>query len=185
MVETQETSSKRTRAEPDSSTAANELDHESPSRSLKDLHRLLVWIVTLASAVGAAIVHVHPTGARFSDVVFALVFGALVALASSRAQPWAWVVASGVAAAASSGAWTLVACAALAIAVLDALVDLPLRRALGAVIGAVDVQVLLRMPSGRLALNALVVSVAAGCLVYSGRAAILPFVRRPSRRVWI
>ena len=74
----------------------------------------------------------------------------------SRARPWALAVASGVAAAASSGPWVVVACVALAVCVVDAtIIDLPHRRVLGAVIGAVDVQVLLRMPHGRLVMNAL------------------------------
>ncbi len=190
MVEIQETSSKQTRRDLDGSLAGDDPHrglHRDPVRGrLTDIDRALVWLVSIVSAAGAAAVHAHPTGSGVSDVLVAVFFGGFVAAAASRARPWALAVASGIAAAAGSGPWVVVACVALAVCLVDAMViDVPHRRVLGALVGAVDVQVLLRMPEGRLAVNSLAAVVAVGCIVWSGRELALARIRHRSKRVWI
>ncbi|HEX2383483.1 MAG TPA: DUF4012 domain-containing protein [Acidimicrobiales bacterium] len=189
-VETQQTSSEQARSDSAGSVAGGHEgsrdDRPVAADRSPDTERVLVGVVAAASALGAAAVHTHPTGTGVSDVLVALLFGGFVAVAASRARPWALAVASGVAAAVSSGPWVVVGCIALAACLIDAtVIDLPHRRVLGAVIGAVDVQVLLRMPTGRLATNAIAVAIAVGCVVYSGREVALPRIRRRSRRVWL
>jgi len=175
------------RADPDANGHPKHRDGRSfAARANPDTERLLVRVVAVVSALGALAVGARPTGVAVSDVLVTLFFGGFVAVAASRARPWALAVASGIAAAASSGPWAIVACVALAVCVIDAtVIDVPNRRLLGAVIGAVDVQVLLRLPSGRLGTNTLATAVAVGCIVWSGRAVALSLLRRPSKRAWL
>lgn len=137
-----------------------------------------VWIIALSSALGAAAAHTHPTATAGSDVVAALCLGAVVVAASALAGPWAWLAASLIAAAAASGAWVGVAGAAVTLGVVAVISsDLPNRRVIGAIIGAAVVQTLLRLPSGRFGLNALLSALAIGCLVVAG----WPLVSDPTR----
>jgi hypothetical protein len=182
MVETHQAPPKQTR-----SVLGRGTDLERPgSRRVLPSDELIVRIVCAASALGAALVHARATGSTVSDVVVALCFGAFVAATASRAQPWAWTAAAGVAAAGSSGMWTLVAVALLAICLVDAaVVDLPHRPAIGAVIGATTVQVLLHLPDDRLRINTVVTVAAVACLANSGRAVWLPLLRNRSTRAWL
>jgi hypothetical protein len=182
MVETREIRTEEPRA-----VARGELEPETaPAPRSIELERILVVAIAAASAVGAGLVHARPSGAGVSDFLLTTAFAVLVVAAASRAQPWALTVASGTAAVATSGAWTVVACLALAVCVIDSMVDLPARPVVGAAIGAAVVQVLLRLPSDRFALNLVLSVVAIGCLVVSGRQIAQPALRsRKARRVAI
>jgi len=107
-----------------------------------------------ASAIGAGLTHAHPTANGVSDIALALFVGVVVVAAASRARPWSWLVASIAAAAWAPGPWAMAGAMAAAAAVgAVALHASPARRMVGAVIGAVDLQVILHLPSGRLGLN--------------------------------
>jgi hypothetical protein len=191
MVETSRATSKQARTDADASARAGiEAEERTPSPTSSvpgegsSLGPSAVLLVAVASGVGAAFAHTHSTGAGVSDLLVAFVVGAGTSVAASRAKPWAWAVASVLAAAGGGWPWALPACAALAVCAVDAwAVTLPHRRVVGAAIGAVDAQVLLRMPTGRLALNTLLVVVAVGCLVYSGRDAFAPYIRGRRRTI--
>jgi hypothetical protein len=188
MVEIQQSPSKQTRTGVDDVVARDESGsgpvRRPATRRSGDRDRVLVWVIAAISAAGAAAVHARPTGTGPSDVLVTLFFGGFVALAASRSRPWALALASGVAAAASSGPWMIVACLALAVCVVDATVtELPHRRVLGALVGAVDVQAMLRMPHGRLLVNTLAVAFAVGCIVWSSREVLRRRLSRRSRRV--
>ena len=184
MVETRRSTSKQARADADvplkrGTNSVRRGGHSS-------LRRYAVAVIAIASGVGAAFAHTHSTGASVSDVLIAFVVGAGASLAASRAKPWAWAVASVLAVAGGGWPWALLACAAVAVCAVDAwLVTLPHRRVVGAAIGAVVVQVLLRMPTGRLAINTLIATAAVGCLVYSGRGAFARYVRGRRRPIAI
>jgi hypothetical protein len=193
MVETSRATSKAARAGADASAARARIEagaRASSTSSVPGTHssfrRTAVLFLAIASGVGAAFAHTNSTGARVSDVLVAFVVGAGASLAASRAKPWAWAVASVLAVAGGGWPWALLACAAVAVCAVDSwVVTLPHRRVVGAAIGAVDVQVLLRMPTGRLALNTLVAVVAVGCLLYSGRDAFAPYIRGRRRTIVI
>lgn len=151
------------------------------------IERGAVWLVAVSSALGAAAAHTHPTATAGSDVVAALCLGGVVVAASALAGPWAWLAASVIAAAAAaSGACVGVAGAAVALSVVAVISsDLRNRRVIGAIIGAAVVQTLLRLPSGRFGLNALLSTLAIGCLVVAGWAVVSDPTRARLRRLSI
>jgi len=124
-----------------------------------------VWALALASAAGAVAARLHPTANAVSDVIVAVALGALVVVAASTAGPRAWAVAAAIAFAGSAGAWMVVAAGGLALAAVG------LRRApggnpaLGAAVGAIVAQVVLRLPPGRFGANLVVSTLAVACLV--------------------
>ncbi len=187
MVETRRASSKQARADADVIAEARTTPPATAAAvpgSGPSLQRYAAPAIVIASGVAAVFAHTHSTGATIGDVVLAFAVGAGASVAASRAKPWAWAVASLLAVAFGGWPWALLACTAVAVCALDTwLAPLPHRRVLGAAIGAVDVQVLLRMPTGRLALNLLVATAAVGCLVYSGRAVFMPYVRGRRRAI--
>lgn len=106
--------------------------------------RIAVVAVALAGGVAGAFAHAAPTRYVVSDVVIRAGVATLVALATSRARRWSWLVLAGLAAVGTpSGVWLWVCAAALAVAFVTAL--FPRRRVYGAVIGALSVQGLLRL----------------------------------------
>src|SRR5262245_13646680 len=102
--------------------AGVESEHAESHRQRAAIDRLSVPFLMVVAALGTVLARVHPTGAVVSDVVVALGLGALVVLASSRANAWACVIAAAVATAASSGVLQAVAAVALLIAAVDAFV---------------------------------------------------------------
>lgn len=107
---------------------------------------LLVGALAVAAAAGAATAHCHPTGTRVVDPLYSALFAAAVTVAASRASRWTWLVLTGLGVVLARG-WLLVpAVAALGGAFASAF-DRRRRRRIGALIGAVGIQVVLRWPS--------------------------------------
>jgi hypothetical protein len=109
------------------------------------LERRLVWGIAAAGGVAAMFAGCAPTGTAVVDPLLTGAFAVLVSLAASRARRWTWVVLAGVGAAASEDPWLVaLAGAALVVAILGGLRTRS--RALGAAVGALAMQVLLRLP---------------------------------------
>jgi hypothetical protein len=109
-------------------------------------HRIVLGVV-LASAAFAALAPAAPTGLRFADAVWCAALGGATSWAASRSRRWAGLWCAGVAAAFSLGSWWAVfGIAALAIGMASAFLDAR-ARVLGAVIGGLAAQALLRLPA--------------------------------------
>jgi hypothetical protein len=141
------------------------------------LERRLILVCAAAAAVGAAFCDAAPTGARPVDALLSAGFAAVVTLATSRARRWTWFVLAGLAAVAAGDAVTVgLAAVALATSIFGALI--PRRRVLGAVVGALAIQVLLRLPDlGFHGSTALYVATAVAPVLLSGYL-LLPRARR-------
>lgn len=143
-------------------------------------YRAVAWAVVAASAVGAAMAPVAPTGVGPVDALYKAGFAALVTFAAGRARREPRLIAGAIAAVGSAGAWpwNLVAFVALGLATGSASIRRS-ARPLGTIIGALQVQVLLRLawPDVPYA-TALLAAVAALVLVVSG----LRHARRHERR---
>ncbi|MCB1017426.1 MAG: DUF4012 domain-containing protein, partial [Acidimicrobiales bacterium] len=121
-----------------------------------------VWVVAALAAVGGALSGAEPTGWVVSDVAWTAGFALVVALAAARARRWTWLVLAGVAATAAQGpALVAVSLVALAVAFAAAALDRrtrPYQPLIGAFVGALAVQALLRLhdiePTGATALIA-------------------------------
>src|SRR3954454_24043291 len=122
--------------------------------------RRVVLVVVGLSALGGAVAGNHPTSNVVGDVVFSAAFAALLPAASSIARRWTWIVIAGVAAVCTRGALQALGFVVELAAIGAALRDVPHRRVVGAVIGAVGAQLLLRLGDGPfMASSALVVGV--------------------------
>lgn len=108
--------------------------------------RPLTWAVVAASAAGAVAAPVSPTDIGWVDGVHKAAFAALVTFAAGRSRRGPRLVAGAVAAIGSAGAWpwNLVAFMALGMATGSATIRRP-ARPLGTVLGALQVQALLRL----------------------------------------
>ena len=119
-----------------------------------------VWAVAALAAVAAAFSDAEPTGWFVSDIAWTAGFALVVVLAAARARRWTWLVLAGVTATAAQGGLALgVSLVALAVAFLAAAFDRQTREyqpVVGAVVGALAIQVLLRLhdiePTGASAL---------------------------------
>ena len=107
--------------------------------------RWLAAIVAGAAAVGGAVADCHPTGNRAADVVLTAAFAGIVTLAASISRPIAWIVAATAAVLVAPGHLLAVAVALAVLAVTAAVMDVPARRVIGAVLVGALVQVLLRL----------------------------------------
>lgn len=123
---------------------------EQGARRTSTLDRGLIDASVAVAALAACFAPGEPTGVFVIDLVLRAGFAAIVTLAASRARRWTWIVLSGIAAvAASDGTTVAIGFVALIIAIAGSL--MPRRRVLGAVSGALAVQVLLRL--GELGFN--------------------------------
>jgi hypothetical protein len=129
-----------------------------------------------AAALVAAFSPAAPTGHRIIDALWCAALAALVTWAASRSRRWPWLWLAGVATAAGIGSWwALAGFAALALA-MPAVYMRARGRAMGALIGALAVQALLRLPDyGFHGLSALIVVVAVAPVLWSG------YERSPSK----
>jgi hypothetical protein len=145
--------------------------------------RIAIDVVAGLAGVVGAFAPGQPTGLAVMDVVLRAGFAALVTLAASRARRWTWFVVAGMAGAfAPDGAWLYVAVAALVVALAAALA--PRHRIVGAVVGALAVQVLLRLPDlGFTAASALVTAVAVAPVLASAYSTSPRRVRRRIHRM--
>lgn len=115
-----------------------------------DLQQWAILGLVLAAAIGALFTDCQPTLWEPADRFLTAAFAALVTAAASKARRWSWLVLAGAAGLGARGP-VLLACAAVAVvaAFFAAVVSDERSRLLGAVIGAISVQVLLRLPELR------------------------------------
>lgn len=108
------------------------------------------WVIAAGAAIGAALSAAEPTGWAVSDLVWRCGFALVVVIATSKAQRWTWLVLAGVTATAAQGgpqlALSLLALAVAFLAVVFERRTQAFAPVIGAVIGALTIQVLLRLP---------------------------------------
>ena len=146
--------------------------------------RNLVWFIGAVAAAVAASSAAAPTGLRPADALWCAGLAALVTVAASRARRWPSIWFAGVISAGSIGSWW-VAAALLALALAVSTAYSPYRnRVIGAAVGALGVQALLRMPAqGFHGLPSLIALVALAPLLSSGYDRSSRRVQRRTRRV--
>jgi len=104
------------------------------------------WIAGFA-ALGGAAAGCEPTGLLPADVALSALLAALITLSASRARRWSWVALGAGAFAFAGGLWEWRVIAFVSFAVAVGAVVLEERsRAIGAVVGGLAVQALLRLP---------------------------------------
>lgn len=114
------------------------------TRHTSELERRLIQVIAAVAALGAAFSGGEPTGLLPVDVVLLGGFAAVVTIATSRSRRWTWIVLGGVAAVGAGDTLTLVlGGAALLVAIAGSLT--PRRRLLGALVGGLAIQSLLRL----------------------------------------
>lgn len=151
------------------------------SRRGRRSHALIAGLVALA-ALGAAFAPAHPTGHPVIDVIERAAFAALVTLAASRSARWTWLVLAALTVIFSRGVWLVPAFAAAAVA-LAAAWQWRRHRRLGAVMAALAVQALLRLPPiGFHGLTAIVAAAATLPVLVSGYRLATVRTRRVARR---
>ena len=142
----------------------------------------IVAVVCAASALAGAFAPGEPTGTAALDIAYKAGFALVVSAAASRAKRWTWFVLAGVAGAASTDEWLPLALAVGAMAVAFGSIAWGRRqRELGAVVGALAVQALLRMPTDLAFAVPTVVALLAPVPLYLSA---LRNVRRPGRYLW-
>ena len=146
--------------------------------------QLATRAVVVLSAIGGAFAGGHPAGVRVVDVVSSGVLAGVVAAFVSRAARWTWIFAAGVALLASAQHVTLFLAAAVVFAAAVATSALNLRnRVFGAVLGAVTITIVMRLPAwGPFGLPTVLAAVAIALVVVSGFANLTQPARR--RVVW-
>ncbi|MEJ5255104.1 MAG: DUF4012 domain-containing protein [Acidimicrobiales bacterium] len=148
--------------------AASRRDPLARSRR-RSADRQAVRAIAALAAVGAVLASGEATGLAVPDALWRAGLAIVVTGAASRSRRWSWLWMSGLATAAAVGSAVIVGgLAALALAFVGAFQDRR-NRVLGACIGALAVQVLLRLPQlGFHGLSALVVAVAIAPALWSG-----------------
>lgn len=147
----------------------------------------VVWAIIALSAIGAGLAACRPTGIAFFDVIERSALGAIVVWFAARSRPWTWVVLAGAALVFAGTIWG----AAFALVALVAAVAVLVqpgrgRPAIGALVGAVGIQVLLRAaPHGGFGLSALVTAVTVCIVVVSGYRSAAGGAQRRVRRVGV
>lgn len=133
-----------------------------PTRVPSSTDRLAVWAVAALAGVGAALSGAEPTGWWLSDLLWSAGFAVVVVLATAKARHWTWLVLAGITATAAQGGVQLaISLAALALAFFGSASDRRTQQygpLLGAAVGGLSIQVLLRLdeiePTGATALIA-------------------------------
>src|ERR1039458_3902882 len=113
------------------------------TRSPRDVSLLVV--VAWAAAVGAAFAGCHPTGTPVADVIETAAFAAGFTLLASRSSRGTWLVVGVAAGVFARAGLLLPALATMGVAFESVFLSRP-RRRVGAVVGALGVQVILRWP---------------------------------------
>jgi hypothetical protein len=117
-----------------------------PSRRRPQTDPRLIWAIAGVAGVAAAFAGAEPTGIVVADVIWSALLAVVVTLAASRARRWSWLWLSGIATAAGIGSvWATAGAVALALSLVGAFLDRR-NRLLGATIGALAGQTLLRLP---------------------------------------
>lgn len=115
-------------------------------RRRSPLSTALTWILVLVAGVGGALAGAHPTGSRVLDPLYAGLLAALVTAAASQARRSMLLWLAFVAVAMSQGVVLIPAGAALLVAFAGAWQKRG-HRAVGALVGALAMQAVLRWPS--------------------------------------
>ena len=144
--------------------------------------RRIVWFLAATAAVGAASSGAEPTASVVTDALLNGGAAVVVVYLSSRARRWAWVIFAGAATLAADSPIALLAGgSALAVAFAAVVVDRR-SRVIGALVGALGVQALFRLPAWDWTGAATLVAVAAVLpVLVSGYRNFRPAVRR---RLW-
>lgn len=138
--------------------------------------------MALAAAVGGGFAGCHPTGTELIDPLYAAVFAALLTLAASRSGRAPVLVLAAVAVGLSRG-WLLLPAAVALVVAFSAVFMRRQRQRIGAFIGALSAQALLRWPSvGFHGLTALVAGVVAAICLLSAYRHLSSKGRRWARR---
>ena len=141
-----------------------------------------MWALVALSAVGGALSGAEPAGWLPADILWRAGFAALVAGSTAKAHRWTWVVLAAVAAASAPRGWLLAAgLVGLGVAIA-ACVPHRRSRPAGALVGAIAVQVLLRVDLDGAGVSALVVAAAVAPVFVS---AYVRSSRRARRRIVI
>jgi hypothetical protein len=129
---------------------------------------LVIAVLIVLAAIGGALAGCHPTGSSLLDALYGAALAALVTLAAAGAGRASLLVMATVAAMLSRDWLILPAALALALAFAAVLAPRSYRR-LGALIGALSIQVILRWPSiGFHGATALLAAVAITPVLFSG-----------------
>ena len=146
--------------------------------------RIARWAIVAVGAIGAALSPAQPTGLVVVDALWCGALGGLVTLAASRSRRWPWFWLAGVVAAAAIGTvWIVAGLAALALAFVAAFTRLR-PRLLGAAVGALSMQALLRLPEmGFHGLPSLIAAVAMAPVLWSAYDRSNRLMRRRTRRI--
>ncbi len=132
--------------------------------------QIVVAALAVAAAVGGGTAGCHPTGTPVVDPLYTAALAATVTVATSKARRSTWLVLSAIATALSRGLLLAPAVVALGVA-FGSIFPRRSRQRMGALVGALAIQVVLRWPHvGFQGLTAIVAAVAIGpCLVSSMR----------------
>ncbi|HET8931396.1 MAG TPA: DUF4012 domain-containing protein [Acidimicrobiales bacterium] len=131
---------------------------------------LIVWTVVVIGACAAGFAPADPTGTAVIDVIERAALAGVVVWFAARSRPWTWCLLAGAAAVLAGSVWGL-GIGLVASALTVAAILRPARRTpvVGALIGALSVQGLLRTaPIGRFGFTALITGVVTVSVVVSG-----------------
>lgn len=136
----------------------------------------------MAAAAGALVASGAPAGYPVVDAAFRMGLAVAVTLTAARSRRWTWLFLAGISATAATGVvMTTLGLAALAVGLAAVLADVR-RRPLGALVGALSVQVLLRLSlDAPLGTSALVAVVAVAPVLVSGLLRCSDLTRRRVR----
>ena len=138
-----------------------------------------VWALAALAALGAAASGAEPTASALADVAVNASAAAVVVILGSRARRWTWFVVAALATLAADSAVALAAGgSALAVAFTSVVIDRR-DRLIGALVAALAVQALFRLPATERTGLATFVALAAGLpMLVSGYRRSVPAVRR-------
>lgn len=158
-----------------------------PQLPTTNVRPTLVWPIVVVAAVLAIGAPGEPTGSGVVDAVQRALLGGVVTWFAARSRNWTRFLLSGAALVLAGSIWWFVA-AAVALVVAAAGTFAEARRpgryeaVIGAVVGAVSIQVLLRAAEiGRFGFTALVTGVVTVAVLLSGYRAAAPVVQRRLR----
>ena len=121
---------------------------ETPARGPSSLRnsQVLVAVLAVAAAIGGALAGCHPTGTPIVDPLETALFAAAMTVIVSRSSRGTWVVV-GVGAVLLSRSWLLVPAVATMGVAFASVFPRRSHRWLGALVGAIGIQVMLRWPA--------------------------------------
>lgn len=144
----------------------------------------VVWAIVVIGAVAAGFAPAQPTGTVVVDVIERAALGGIVVWFAARSRRWTWLLLAGSAVVLAGSLWGLAIAVVAAGSALATGVQPPQRHGpiVGAVIGALSVQVLLRAATvGRFGFTALVTGAVVVSVVVSGYRAARPEAQRRIR----